>query len=93
MVLQGEGTKVYCVIILDISLLVFKVIYEMLTILNYTIWPFRAELPVFVPVQVSDGDDLSSYIVVKSVHRAGVDETVSHPESSLHNLLDLSLDL
>lgn len=42
---------------------------------------------------MSNGDDLSSYIVVQSVHRAGVDEAVSYPESSLHNLLDLSLDL
>lgn len=48
---------------------------------------------VCVPVQMSNSDDLSSYIVVESVHRAGVDEAVSNPESSLHNLLDLSLDL
>lgn len=47
----------------------------------------------FVPVQVSDGDNFTSYVVVQSVHRAGVDETVSYPESSLHNLLDLSLHL
>lgn len=42
---------------------------------------------------MSNSDDLSSYIVVESVHRAGVDEAVSYPESSLHNLLDLPLDL
>lgn len=48
---------------------------------------------VFVPVEVSNSDNLSAYIVVQSVHRAGVDEAVSYPESSLHNLLDLSLDL
>lgn len=49
--------------------------------------------PVFVPVQVSNSDYLSSYIVVESVNRASVNETVPNPESSLHNLLDLSLDL
>lgn len=48
---------------------------------------------VFSPVQVSNSDDLSSYIIVETVHRAGIDEAVSYPESSLHNLLDLALDL
>lgn len=42
---------------------------------------------------MSNSDDLSSYIVVESVHRAGINEAVSNPESSLHNLLDLALDL
>lgn len=41
------------------------------------------------PVQVSDGDDLSSDIVVQSVKRAGVDEAVSHPNPRLHHLRDL----
>merc|ERR1719419_1482122 len=48
---------------------------------------------VHCSVQVSNSDNLSSYIVVESVDRAGVDETVSDPESSFHDFLDLSLDL
>ena len=46
-----------------------------------------------LPVQVCYGDDLSSYKVVESVDRAGVDETVSYPDPCLHHLLDLPLDL
>lgn len=46
-----------------------------------------------VPVQVSNGDDLSSDIVVESVDRAGVNEAVSHPKPGLYHLLDLSQHL
>ena len=46
-----------------------------------------------VPVQVSDGDNLSPHKVVESVDRAGVDEAVSHPQTCLHHFLDLPLDL
>lgn len=42
---------------------------------------------------MSDSDNLSSYIVVESVHRACVDEAVTNPESRLYNLLNLSLHL
>ena len=42
---------------------------------------------------MSDSDDLSSHKVVEPVDRAGVDEAVSHPQSCLYHLLDLSLDL
>lgn len=46
-----------------------------------------------VPVEVSNGDDLSSNIVVESVERAGEDEAVSHPNPRLHHLWDLPQDL
>lgn len=45
------------------------------------------------PVQVSDGDYLSSDEVVEPVDGAGVDEAVSHPQTCLYDLLDLTLDL
>lgn len=53
----------------------------------------QAKPSVFVPVKVSDSDNLSSYVIVESVHRAGVDEAIPYPQPSLYNLLDLSLDL
>lgn len=45
------------------------------------------------PVQVSNGDNLSSNKVVESVDRAGVNETVSHPETRLYHFLNLAQDL
>lgn len=48
---------------------------------------------MILPVKVSNSDNLASYIVVESVHRAGIDETVSYPESCFDSLLDLTLDL
>lgn len=42
---------------------------------------------------MSDSDNLSSDIVVEPVHRAGIDEAVTNPESRFHNLLNLSLHL
>lgn len=43
-----------------------------------------------IPVQVSNSYDLSSNIVVESVHGAGIDEAVSDPQTCLYNLLDLT---
>lgn len=59
---------------------------------NHNILSLKVK-PVFVPVQVSNSDYLSSHIVVESVYRASVNETVPNPEPCLHDLLDLSLDL
>lgn len=42
---------------------------------------------------MSNSDNLSSNIVVEPVHRAGIDETVTDPESRFYNLLNLSLHL
>lgn len=47
----------------------------------------------FLPVKMSNSDNLSSNIVVEPVHRAGVDETITNPESRFYNLLNLSLHL
>lgn len=48
---------------------------------------------MILPVKVSNSDNLPSYIVIESVHWAGIDETVSYPESCFDSLLDLTLDL
>lgn len=64
-----------------------------LKVYTFLEWNTQAKPSVFVPVKVSDSDNLSSYIIVESVHRAGVDEAVPYPQPSLYNLLDLSLDL
>lgn len=42
-----------------------------------------------LPVHVSNGDYLSSYIIVESVNRVGVDEAVSHPNACLYHLFNL----
>lgn len=63
-------------------------------VLTYTcsvLLPYR--YTCIVPVEVSNGDDLSSDIVVESVERAGEDEAVSHPNPRLHHLWDLPQDL
>ena len=45
------------------------------------------------PVQVGDGDDLSSDVVVESVDAVGVDEAISDPESGLDSLAHLSQNI
>ena len=45
------------------------------------------------PVQVGNGDDLSSDIVVDPVDGVGVDETVPHPQTSPHCLFHLTYHL
>ena len=42
---------------------------------------------------MSNGDNLSSHVVVESVDAVCVDETVSHPQTGLHHLLYLSYHL
>ena len=42
---------------------------------------------------MGDGDNLSSDVVVESVDRVSVDETVAHPQTSPHNLLNLTYHL
>lgn len=46
-----------------------------------------------VPVQVGNGDYLSSNKVVQSVDGTGVDEAVSNPQPCLHDLLNFTQDL
>jgi hypothetical protein len=42
---------------------------------------------------MGNGDDLSSDVVVDSVDRVGVDETVPHPQTSPHCLFHLTYHL
>ena len=45
------------------------------------------------PVEVWDGDDLSSDVVVQPVDGVGVDEAVAGPKAGLHAFLDFAQNL
>ena len=53
-------------------------------------WCTLNPIPVFLPIQMRDGDDFSAHVVVESVERVGVDEAVADPQARLHDLFDLS---
>jgi len=42
---------------------------------------------------MSNGDDLSTDVVVKSVDTVGVDKTISDPTAGLYRLLNVTQDL
>ena len=48
---------------------------------------------LITPVQMCDGDDLASDVVVEPVDAIGVDEAVADPDARLHRLLNFTQNL
>ena len=48
---------------------------------------------LYKPVQMGDGDNFTSNIVIETVNSIGVDKTVSNPDTSLHTIFYFTTNL
>lgn len=53
----------------------------------------QAVKAIYKPVQMGNGDDFTSNIVIETIHSIGVDKTVSYPNTSLHAIFNFTTNL